>query len=124
MSIYGLPDGVSLGMVAAVLIPVGIVTVLLRALPFSMLRVLKGSPFIDFLAVLMPVGVMTVLVAYTLVGYAGSPPTSPPRSSPWWQPCCCTGGSAAPTCRFSSAPRCTCCWLTSFSSRRLFRCFG
>ena len=74
MSNYGLPDGVSLGMVAAVLIPVGIVTVLLRALPFSMLRVLKGSPFIDFLAVLMPVGVMTVLVAYTLVGYAGSLP--------------------------------------------------
>lgn len=65
MSNYGLPDGVFLGMVAAVLIPVGIVTVLLR--------VLKGSPFIDFLAVLMPVGVMTVLVAYTLVGYAGSP---------------------------------------------------
>lgn len=74
MSNYGLPDGVTLGMVAAVLIPVGIVTVLLRALPFSMLRVLKGSPFIDFLAVLMPIGVMTVLVAYTLVGYAGSQP--------------------------------------------------
>lgn len=73
MTNYGLPEGVSLGMVAAVLIPVGIVTVLLRALPFSMLRVLKGSPFIDFLAVLMPVGVMTVLVADTLVGYAGSP---------------------------------------------------
>ena len=31
-------------MVAAVLIPIGIVTVLLRALPLSMLRVLKGSP--------------------------------------------------------------------------------
>ena len=73
MANYGLPDGVSLPMVAAVLIPVGIVTVLLRALPFSMLRVLKGSPFIEFLAVLMPVGVMTVLVAYTLVGHAGSP---------------------------------------------------
>ncbi|MGV0373561.1 branched-chain amino acid transporter permease [Corynebacterium pilbarense] len=73
MSNYGLPDGISLGMVAAVLIPVGIVTVLLRALPFSILRVLKGSPFIDFLAVLMPIGVMTVLVVYTLVGHAGSP---------------------------------------------------
>lgn len=73
MSNYGLPDGVSLGMVAAVLIPVGIVTVLLRALPFSLLRVLKGSPFIDFLALLMPVGVMTVLVAYTIVGYSDSP---------------------------------------------------
>ena len=65
MSNYGLPDGVSLGMVAAVLIPVGIVTVLLRALPFSLLRVLKSSPFIDFLALLMPVGVMTFLVGYS-----------------------------------------------------------
>ena len=43
MNSYGLPDGVSLGMVAAVLIPVGVVTVLLRALPFSMLRVLRVS---------------------------------------------------------------------------------
>ena len=68
----GLPDGVTPTMVAAVLIPVGIVTVLLRALPFSMLRVLNGSPFIDFLAVLMPVGVMTVLVAYTVIGHAHS----------------------------------------------------
>lgn len=73
MSNYGLPDGVSLSMVAAVLIPVGIVTVLLRALPFSLLRVLKDSPFIGFLAVLMPVGVMTVLVVYTLLGYSASP---------------------------------------------------
>lgn len=73
MSNYGPPDGVTLDMVAAVLIPVGIVTVLLRALPFSMLRVLKSSPFIDFLAALMPVGVMTVPVAYTLVGYSESP---------------------------------------------------
>lgn len=73
MSNYGLPDGVTPGMVAAVLIPVGIVTVLLRALPFSLLRVLKDSPFIGFLAVLMPVGVMTVLVVYTLLGYSASP---------------------------------------------------
>ena len=73
MSNYGLPDGVSLGMVAAVLVPVGIVTVLLRALPFSLRRVLKSSPFIDFLSVMMPAGVMTVLVVYTLLGYAASP---------------------------------------------------
>ena len=106
MSNYGLPDGVSLGMVAAVLIPVGIVTVLLRALPFSMLRVLKGSPFIDFLAVLMPVGLSPTPSSATPARL----PTSPPRSSPWWQPCCCTGGSVAPTSRFSPAPRCTCCW--------------
>lgn len=73
MSNYGLPDGVSLGMVAAVLAPVGIVTVLLRALPFSLRRVLKSSPFVDFLSVMMPAGVMTVLVVYTLLGYAASP---------------------------------------------------
>lgn len=62
----GLPTGVSLGMVAAVLIPVAIVTVLLRALPFSFLRLLKGSPVIQFLGATMPVGVMTVLVIYTV----------------------------------------------------------
>ena len=73
MNSYGLPDGVTLGMVVAVLIPAGIVTVLLRALPFSLMRFLKGSPFIDFLAVLMPVGVMTVLVVYTVVGYSSEP---------------------------------------------------
>ena len=73
MSNYGLPDGVSLGMVAAVLLPVGIVTVLLRALPLSLRRVLKSSPFIDFLSAMMPAGVMTVLVVYTLLGYAASP---------------------------------------------------
>ena len=73
MSNYGLPDGVSLGMVAAVLLPVGIVTVLLRAVPFSLRRVLKSSPFIDFLSAMMPAGVMTVLVVYTLLGYAASP---------------------------------------------------
>lgn len=62
----GLPAGVSLSMVAAVLIPVGIVTVLLRALPFSFLRLLKDSPVIQFLGATMPVGVMTVLVVYCL----------------------------------------------------------
>ena len=65
MGVFGLPEGVTLTMVAAVLIPVAIVTVLLRALPFSFLRLLKGSPFIDFLGATMPVGVMTVLVVYT-----------------------------------------------------------
>ncbi|WP_087116862.1 branched-chain amino acid transporter permease [Corynebacterium urinipleomorphum] len=62
----GLPTGVSLSMVAAVLIPVCVVTILLRALPFSFLRLLKGSPVIQFLGATMPVGVMTVLVVYTL----------------------------------------------------------
>ena len=42
----GLPEGVTLSMVAAVLIPVGIVTFLLRALPFSFLRLLKDLSLI------------------------------------------------------------------------------
>lgn len=67
----GLPEGVSLGMVLAVLIPAGLVTFMLRALPFAFLKTLKGSPLVDFLAVLMPVGVMTVLVVYSMSGYAG-----------------------------------------------------
>lgn len=69
----GLPDGVSVGMVAAVLVPAAVVTFLLRALPFSLLKVLQKSPLIEFLGLLMPVGVMTVLVIYTLVGKAGQP---------------------------------------------------
>lgn len=69
----GLPAGVTPAMVWAVLIPVCIVTVTLRALPFSFLKLLKGSPFIEFLGVYMPVGVMTVLVVYTVGGAAGSP---------------------------------------------------
>lgn len=70
---YGLPDGVDLAMVAAVLLPVAVVTVALRALPFSFLRLLKGSPVIEFLGATMPVGVMTVLVVYTLAGSAEAP---------------------------------------------------
>lgn len=66
--ILGLPDTVSLGMVAAVLLPVAAVTVLLRALPFATLRLLKGSPVVQFLGATMPVGVMTVLVVYTISG--------------------------------------------------------
>lgn len=73
MGNYGLPPGVSLEMAAAVLVPTAIVTLLLRALPFSLLKVLRNSPFIEFLGVLMPVGVMTVLVIYTLVGYSAEP---------------------------------------------------
>lgn len=67
----GLPEGVTLGMALAVLIPAGVVTFLLRALPFAFLKTLKGSPLVGFLAVLMPVGVMTVLVVYSAHGYEG-----------------------------------------------------
>ena len=69
----GLPETVTPGMVWAVLIPVCFVTVALRALPFSFLKLLKGSPFIEFLGLYMPVGVMTVLVVYTIGGAADAP---------------------------------------------------
>ena len=57
----GLPEGVTLGMVVAVLVPAAVVTFLLRALPFSLLKLLQASPLIEFLGLLMPVGVMMVL---------------------------------------------------------------
>lgn len=65
----GLPEGVSLSMVLAVLIPVGIITIALRAVPFSIRRALGESRLIQLLGVTMPVGVMVVLVLYTLFGY-------------------------------------------------------
>jgi len=64
----GLPEGVTPAHVAGVLLPIAVVTLLLRALPFSFLRLLKGSPLIEFLGAYMPIGVMTVLVVYTLAG--------------------------------------------------------
>lgn len=69
----GLPVGITASMVWAVLIPVCFVTVALRALPFSFLKLLKGSPFIEFLGLYMPVGVMTVLVVYTIGGASYAP---------------------------------------------------
>lgn len=64
----GLPAGVTPGMVWAVLLPVAVVTIALRALPFAFKRLLRGSPLLDFLGVAMPVGVMTVLVVYAVSG--------------------------------------------------------
>ncbi|TVU82065.1 branched-chain amino acid ABC transporter permease [Corynebacterium aurimucosum] len=65
-----MPAGVTLASIFAVLIPVGIVTVVLRWLPFAFVKALKGSQFISMLGFTMPVGVMTVLVVYTLFGQA------------------------------------------------------
>ncbi|MDT9409872.1 branched-chain amino acid transporter permease [Corynebacterium rouxii] len=69
----GLPDGVSLLSVFAVIIPVAIVTVLLRQIPFAAVRLLNGSPLMGLLAMTMPVGVMVVLVMYTLYGSLEAP---------------------------------------------------
>ena len=65
-----MPAGVTLSAIMVVLISVGIVTVLLRWLPFAFVKALKGSQFITMLGFTMPVGVMTVLVVYTLFGTA------------------------------------------------------
>ncbi|MFA1432918.1 branched-chain amino acid transporter permease [Corynebacterium diphtheriae] len=69
----GLPDGISLLSVFAVIIPVAIVTVLLRQIPFAAVRLLNGSPLMGLLAMTMPVGVMVVLVMYTLYGSLEAP---------------------------------------------------
>ena len=65
-----MPDGVSLGTIAAVLIPVGIVTVLLRELPFSAKKWMKDSEVFSLLGLMMPVGVMSILVVYAVAGQA------------------------------------------------------
>ena len=64
----GLPEGVGLGTLLAVPVPVAVVTVLLRAIPFRARRALGDSDLVKLLGVTMPVGVMTVLVVYTLAG--------------------------------------------------------
>lgn len=70
---YGLPEGVTLTQVFAVLIPIGVITLALRWLPFAFVAALKGNQFFGLLGRMMPVGVMTVLVVYTLFGQAGAP---------------------------------------------------
>ena len=68
----GLPEGVSLLNTVGILAAVGIVTVMLRQLPFSALRLLKGSNnLVGMLG--MPVGVMTVLVVYTIAHQTAEP---------------------------------------------------
>jgi len=69
----GLPEGVSLLNTVGILAAVGIVTVMLRQLPFSALRLLKGSNLVGMLGMTMPVGVMTVLVVYTIAHQSAEP---------------------------------------------------
>lgn len=70
---FGLPEGVTLGQVLGVLIPVAVLTILLRQLPFSALKLLRTSHLVGALGTTMPIGVMTVLVVYTLVAQVGAP---------------------------------------------------
>src|SRR5699024_12358296 len=68
-----MPAVVSLVMILAVIIPLFVVTVALRALPFGLLRYLRNSDFMAVLGRTMPVGVMTGLVVYTWHGQMESP---------------------------------------------------
>ena len=69
-----MPAGVTLASIAAVLVPVGLITVVLRQLPFSFVKWMKDSQFFSLLGMMMPVVVMTILVVYTVHGQAGAPP--------------------------------------------------
>lgn len=51
-----MPAGVSLSMILAVLVPVCVVTILLRQIPFSFVRALRGSDLVGVLGRTMPVG--------------------------------------------------------------------
>lgn len=73
MGDYGLPLGVGLGQVAAVLIPIAIITVLLRLFPYLAMRGIRNNQFMVMLGRTMPVGVMSVLVIYTLFFQTGEP---------------------------------------------------
>lgn len=61
-----MPDGVSIASIFTVLLPVCLVTMLLRGLPFLALSKLRGSAVVTWLGLAMPVGVMLVLVVYSL----------------------------------------------------------
>ncbi|HZK32348.1 MAG TPA: AzlD domain-containing protein [Corynebacterium sp.] len=69
----GLPEGVNVAMVVAVVVPIAVITVVLRALPFRARRALGDSELVKLLGLTMPVGVMTVLVIYTLAGTGDAP---------------------------------------------------
>jgi branched-subunit amino acid transport protein AzlD len=69
----GLPEGVDLVNTLLVLGGIGVVTVLLRAVPFAAMRYFRESALVAWLGIAMPVGVMLVLVLYTLVGTTENP---------------------------------------------------
>lgn len=69
----GLPAGVDLTNMLLILVSVGVVTVILRALPFAAMKFFRESALVAWLGIAMPVGVMVVLVMYTLVGSTDRP---------------------------------------------------
>nr|WP_304503783.1 AzlD domain-containing protein [Corynebacterium lemuris] len=68
-----MPEGVTLAQVLGVLLPVAVLTVVLRQLPFSALKMLRTNHLVGALGTTMPIGVMTVLVIYTLVSQVEAP---------------------------------------------------
>lgn len=103
-----MPAGVTLASIAAVLVPIGLITVVLRQLPFSFVKWMKDSQFFSLLGMMMPVGVMTILVVYTVHGQAGAPVVSGRLSLAWWSPSCFTCGSGTQRCPSSAEPPSIC----------------
>lgn len=68
-----LPNGVTPTDVWAVLIPIGLITVFLRWIPFVATKKLRNSTLIDYLGSTMPLGVMLILVVYTYLGQRSAP---------------------------------------------------
>lgn len=68
-----LPNGVTVSDVWAVLIPIGIITVFLRWIPFAATKRLRDSSIIEYLGITMPLGVMFILVVYTYLGQRSAP---------------------------------------------------
>ena len=64
-----LPNGVTVSDVWAVLIPIGIITVFLRWIPFAATKRLRDSSIIEYLLL----GVMVILVVYTYLGQRSAP---------------------------------------------------
>lgn len=63
MTEFGLPENVRAGNAVAVVTAMGLVTLILRLLPFLAARYMRGA-LMRRLAVTMPVGVMVVLLVY------------------------------------------------------------
>lgn len=59
------------GYLVAALLSAGIITLLLRALPFAALRPLRESTLVKNLGIWMPAGVLTILALATLASAAG-----------------------------------------------------
>ena len=67
----------------------GLITLLLRALPFAILKKLKGSKFVIKLGLWMPVGIMLILALSTSISAFNS------RPEIWWSVPVCLAATIA-----------------------------